>query len=433
MPPLKLTKTYEPYPEYAESGVDWLGKIPSSWTTKKIESLFEFKNEKVSDKEFEPLSVTYGGIKKQIETAAKSDDGDNRKKVLKGDIVINGRSDRKGALGVSEYTGSVSFIYQVLRRRSDSTNLKYFHHLLRSNIFSEEFYKWGRGIVDDLWTTPSNETKRIPVPFPPKEDQEKISNYLGSKTGLIDQIIEKKQKLIDLLQEKRSALITYAVTKGLDPAPELVDSEIDLVGSIPKGWKTEKLKFIAKISLGKMLQSENKGSNYLKKYLKAQNIQWENVDVTNVDEMWFSKNELRLHKAQEGDLLVSEGGEVGRTALWRKELEDCYVQNSINRVSVNKKIMNPFYLLMVFEYFGKSGLFNKIVNRVSIAHLTREKLKEVFIMFPSKAIQDKIVNETETRLNKIDMFVSIIKSQMEKIQEYRSSLIYHAVTGKIKI
>ena len=208
---LKLTKKYEIHSEYKDSGIEWLGKIPKIWNTSKIVSVFDFPNQKVTEADYEPLSVTYEGIKKQIEHAAKVAEGSLRKLVKVGDIAINGRSDRKGAVGISEYEGGVSLVYNVLRKRNKAFDSKYFHYLFRSRLFSEEFYRWGRGIVDDLWTTRESEMKRIIVTVPTPDDQSKIAKYLDDKTTLIDQIIEKKLRLIELLREKRTAFINHKI------------------------------------------------------------------------------------------------------------------------------------------------------------------------------------------------------------------------------
>ena len=137
------------YDNYSPSGVAWLGDIPSSWECKKIGSLFSQRKTKVSDKDYVPLSVSKGGIVPQLDTAVKTDAGDNRKLVKTGDFVINSRSDRKGSCGISPLDGSVSLINIVLEPRQH-WNSRYIHYLMRSPIFSEEYYRYGRGIVSDL-------------------------------------------------------------------------------------------------------------------------------------------------------------------------------------------------------------------------------------------------------------------------------------------
>ena len=183
---------------------------PRAWKLFRLGQLFREVKEKGSDKEFPPLSVTMRGIVPQLETAAKSDDGDNRKVVRVGNYVINSRSDRKGSGGISEFDGSVSLISIVLEPRN--VHRRYVHHLLRSPAFQEEFYRWGHGIVADLWTTRYSDMKNIRLRIPDLHTQRAIADFLDRETARIDLLIEKKQRLVELLGEKRSAVITSAVT-----------------------------------------------------------------------------------------------------------------------------------------------------------------------------------------------------------------------------
>ena len=205
---------YKAYPEYKDSGVEWLGDIPAHWNIKRLGQLFEERREKVSDKEYPALSVTMQGIVPQLGTAAKTEAGDNRKLVLKDDFVINSRSDRKGSAGVSLLNGSVSLISIVMRPKN--INPKFAHHLLRSYPFQEEFYRYGKGIVADLWSTNSSEMKNILLPAIQFSESEKIATFLDHETTKIDNLIEKQQQLIELLKERRTALISAAVTGKID-------------------------------------------------------------------------------------------------------------------------------------------------------------------------------------------------------------------------
>ena len=141
-----------------ESGIDWIGTIPEVWDILPISMCFKERNEKVSDTEWEPLSVTKQGIVKQLENAAKSDAHDARKKVCKNDFVINSRSDRKQSCGVSQYDGSVSLINIVLENKK--INPKFVNYLLKNYGFAEEFYRYGSGIVADLWSTNYQKMKK---------------------------------------------------------------------------------------------------------------------------------------------------------------------------------------------------------------------------------------------------------------------------------
>ena len=188
----------------------WYGELPERWETHKVSELFAERREKVSDTEFAPLSVSKGGVVPQIATVAKSNAGDNRKLVRKGDFAINSRSDRRGSSGVSEYDGSVSLINIVLTPRSE-TNGKYWHYLLKSHNFIEEYYRNGRGIVADLWTTRLSEMKTIYLPLPPREEQDQIVRYLDWKVSLINKLINAKRRQIALLGEQKHITIKNTV------------------------------------------------------------------------------------------------------------------------------------------------------------------------------------------------------------------------------
>ena len=193
------------------SGIEWVGDIPGHWNIKRIAAFYCLRNEKVSDRDYPPLSVTKKGILPQLDTAAKSDDGDNRKLVRKGDFAINSRSDRRGSCGISNYDGSVSLINIVLKPRGEASN-KYYNWLFHTEQFADEFYKWGNGIVDDLWTTRWQNMKKIIIPVPPIENQQKIADYLDKKCKEIEEIIADKQSQIETLESYKKSLIYEYVT-----------------------------------------------------------------------------------------------------------------------------------------------------------------------------------------------------------------------------
>ena len=175
------------YAEYKDSGVDWLGEIPAGWELVSIGSSFNERREKVSDKDFEPLSVTKNGILPQLANAAKTNDGDNRKLVKGGDFVINSRSDRKGSSGVAKQDGSVSLINIVMEPKG--IDPVFCNRLLKSNAFVEEFYRMGHGIVADLWTTRYSEMKTVQLALPPLHEQTAIADFLDDKTAKIEALV----------------------------------------------------------------------------------------------------------------------------------------------------------------------------------------------------------------------------------------------------
>ncbi len=197
-----------------DSGIQWIGKIPEHWEIKRVQELFQERSEKVSDTIFPPLSVSMNGIVPQMEGTAKTKNNDDRKKVLKGDFLINSRSDRRGASGLSEYRGSVSVISIVLKVNKNVSG-KYYHHFFRSYSFTEEFYKSGKGIVDDLWATKYSVMKAMQICVPPLKEQTEIAEYLDRKTKTIEATVKNITAQIEVLKELRKTLINDVVTGKL--------------------------------------------------------------------------------------------------------------------------------------------------------------------------------------------------------------------------
>ena len=206
-----VTKGLDPNVPMKDSGVEWIGQIPEKWELTRIAGLYNLRNTKVSDKDFPALSVTNKGILPQLETAAKTNAGDNRKLVCIGDFAINSRSDRRGSCGISPYNGSVSLINLVLTPRN-KTIPKYFDWLFHTVQFGDEFYRWGHGIVDDLWSTGWDEMKKILVPIPPLPEQQAIADYLDDKCTKIDAVIADKQAQLETLAAYKKSLIYEYVT-----------------------------------------------------------------------------------------------------------------------------------------------------------------------------------------------------------------------------
>lgn len=210
-----VTKGLDPDTETKDSGVEWLGAVPAEWRLTKIGQVYDPRNKKVSDVDFEPLSVTMRGIVPQLRNAAKTDAHDDRKLVMKGDFVINSRSDRRGSCGIAKQNGSVSLINTVLIPR-DSMEPRFYDWLFHTSLFADEFYKNGHGIVDDLWTTKWAEMKGITIVEPPIEEQIRIADYLDERCAAIDEAIARQEQLIERLGEYRKSIIHHAVTGKID-------------------------------------------------------------------------------------------------------------------------------------------------------------------------------------------------------------------------
>lgn len=214
---------------------------------------------------------------------------------------------------------------------------------------------------------------------------------------------------------------------GYKRYPAYKESGVEWIGEIPAGWSHKMLKFVGNAVLGKMLTNDDKGAYSLKPYLRAKNILWERVDADDINEMWFSAREMEQFRVRTNDLLISEGGEVGRTAIWNDELEECYLQNSVHKFTVGKGEEPRFHLYQLVT-LGKLGYFDSVVNKVSIGHLTGEKLGPIPLVTPPPSEQTKIAAFLDRKTAQIDRLIEIKCRQIKMLKEERTAVINHAVT-----
>nr|WP_281068030.1 restriction endonuclease subunit S [Arthrobacter stackebrandtii] len=274
------------------------------------------------------------------------------------------------------------------------------------------------------------------APFPPPKTQAQIADFLDRETAQIDDLIGKQERLIELLAEKRQAVITQAVTKGLDPESPTKPSRIPWLGDVNAEWPIRPLKAVGEINLGKMIQPMPKATGDVQApYLRAANVQPGGVlTIDDVKEMWFTKRELSSLDVLAGDVVVVEGGigGFGRAAFVDNDLAGFGYQNSINRIRPNQDVDGRFltYLLLTAR---QSGFIHAYCTGVSMPHLTAEKLAVIQVPFPDYATQTAIGDFLDQRLKSFAQLSSKASNVISILQERRSALISAAVTGKINV
>lgn len=414
-----------------DSGIEWIGEIPEDWKLINIGSLFQCRNEKVNDTDYPPLSVSKAGIVPQIETVAKSDANDNRKKVLKNDFVINSRSDRKQSCGLSDFDGSVSLINTVLYVIDDKTIFpQYTNYILKNYGFSEEFYRWGHGIVADLWTTRWQEMKSIVLPLPTIAKQKHIISTLKEKLTAIDKLIANQQGQIEKLKEYKQAIITQAVTKGLNPSAPMKDSGVEWIGEIPEGWKVSVLKRICIIRTGGTL-SKNGNVNYYSEY----GLPWIKPDNLNGFKP-IEKTEEYLNEIGEKlivafpplTLFVCCIGTIGKIGYSTKM---AYCNQQINGLIFNEEIVLTKFGMYAVCAQEKQHWFYANGNVVKILNSSNQG--KINIVVPPIEEQQQIADYLDNKCEQIDKLISIKQAKIEKLNEYKKSLIYEYVTGKKEV
>ena len=418
----------ERYSEYKDSGVKWLGEIPSHWEVKRLGSFFYERKEKVSDQVFAPLSVTKQGIFPQLDNVAKTNDGDNRKLVKEGDFVINSRSDRKGSSGVSELDGSVSLINIVLQPRKTIFG-PFCNYLLKSYGFIEENYRNGRGIVADLWTTRYDEMKMIKVALPSLEEQKTISSYLDTATSEIDKAIAMQQKMIDLLNERKQIIIQNAVTKGLDENVEMKESGVEWIGRIPKHWSKDKTMRMFGLYGSGTTPREN---------IEGGNIPWINSgDLNNsslkVAAKYVSEKTVKeisaLKVYPENSIIIAMyGASIGKISISKIECctnQACFV---LSYPYEKIRLEYAFYSLMTCK--------KKWIEQSqggTQPNINADIIKQTWLALPPLKEQEEIVDFIEEKCNAIEKTIETISRQITLLQERKQIIINEVVTGKVRV
>lgn len=421
---------------YKPSGIEWLGEIPQSWENVSIRSCFTESNQRCNTDSYPLLSVTIAnGIIYQDDIENKkdisNDDKSNYKIVPLNAVAYNKMRMWQGAVGINTLTTGIVSPAYIVAIPNEKILPNFVSYLFKSKIMIGEFDKNSYGLCLDMNNLRYDDFRNIKIPLPPLQEQKEIAEFLDKKCEKIQNYIDKKQKLITLLQEKKQALINEAVTKGLNPNIESKNSGIEYLGLIPHHWEVKKLKYVGKVVLGKMLCNEHQKGYSHCYYLKSKNLQWLNVEVSQIEKMWFSEYEKSLYRIKKDDLLVSEGGEVGKTCIWNNELAECYIQNSVHKITLNKFNNAKFFLYLFFTY-GKLGVFDSVVSRVSIAHLVLEKLVNVDMVVPPLQEQKQIANFLDEKCEKINSAIEKTKRQITLIKEYKNTLINEAVCGRIR-
>ena len=408
--------------EMKDSGIEWIGEIPADWELSKIGAVYEERNEKVSDVDFQPLSVTKQGVVPQLEIAAKTNDGENRKLIRKNDFVINSRSDRRGSCGISEYDGSCSLINTVLKPRRNMCNA-YYSFVFRSERFADEFYRWGNGIVDDLWSTKWSNMKRIYIPAPSLQEQHRISDYLDRKCSQIDAIIARQQEVIERLKAYKLSVITEVVTKGLSPNVPMKDSGVEWIGEIPEHWRVPKIKYLATISSGGTPDRShpeywNGSINWAKTGELQNNELYETEEK--ITELALENSSAKVFSVD--TILVAmygQGKTRGMTALLK-------VPSATNQacagITVYSKDITVNYLWIFL--MGAYDAIREKANGSGQPNLSGALIADFNVTLPPIEEQMNICKTVAMRLPHIDSVVKQKETIVDKLIAYKKSLIY---------
>lgn len=415
--------------EYKSFGVDWLGDVSIEWDTRRMKFLFSLLKRPVRDEDdiitaFRDGTVTLRKNRREEGfTIALQESG--YQGVRRGDLVVHGMDGAAGAIGVSDSEGKATPVYSVCGPRNEKVVPRYYAYLLRTLALTGYIASLARGIRERSTEFKWNIIGNLNLLFPPLEIQKRIAEFLDEKTKVIDELMTKKEKLIELLREKRSTLIIRAVTKGIDPNAKLKSSGIDWLGDISDGWEIRRGKFIFRYK--KEPNSRYQCDHILALTLRGV-INKEDYEARSLTPTDYASYQIFYQDDLVFKLIDLENFQTSRVGIVSEKgiMSPAYL-----RIVPVAKIKPRFFYWFYYSLYLQ-GIFNFLGMGVR-STLNQYDLLAQSVTLPPTQEQKQIADFLDAETGRIDKAAMLTESQIEELKEYRSSLIYHAVTGKIKI
>lgn len=421
--------------EMKDSGVEWIGQIPEGWKVSK----FKFHTKAKSEKN--PGNATILSLYREHGIVIKDSRDDNHNRtsldtssyryVEVNDFVVNKMKAWQGSVAVSQYTGVVSPAYYVYKITDAEIYPLYLHYLLRS-CYKDEFRRLSGGIRIGQWDLPSEALENTLILQPSPTEQQQIVHFLDRKCTAIDTAIEKTKKSIEKLEEYKKAVITNAVTKGIDPNAKMKDSGVEWIGEIPEDWEVIKLKYLLKDSM--KYGATETGIEYseeLPRYIRITDITSDNK-LKDSGKLSLTEQQAEKYLLKEDTILFARSGAtVGKTFLYKTEYgRAAFAGYMISAIPNNDKLLATwlYYYTLSFSY---ADWVKRSFLQATIQNIGADKYSNLLISLPCINKQSEIVKYLDDKCSMFDVVIKKKKKAIEKWEEYKKSLIYYAVTGKI--
>lgn len=431
--------SFPKYERYKDSGVEWLGDIPEHWEVEKgLRYLFETEDRSVKGDE-ELLSVSHlTGVTPRSEkniTMFMAESYEGSKLCDVGDIAINTMWAWMSALGVSKYRGLVSPSYGTYRQRKPKRfNPTFLDHLIRTNVYRSHYTVNSTGITTSRLRLYPHSFLRLKFLCPPREEQDRIVAFLDRKTAEIDALIAKKQRQIELLDEQKAILINRAVTRGLNPNAKLKPSGIEWIGEIPEHWEVKS----AKHACERIIDCKNRtpdvipdGGYYVLRTSNVKKGLLVDDEITRTDlkhfEIWTERG-----APQKDDVLFTREAPAGEACIFDGSIPACLGQRMMYFRTDPTQLLPQFLVHTIYQ--GPSATYIVLkTNGSTVGHLRLPQVYALPILLPPVEEQAAILamitatEETERKL------IQTVETQIQSLKTLRSTLIAHAVTGRIKV
>lgn len=430
----KLSK----YPSYKITSETWIQEIPEHWSVFRLKHVFGITKRIVGEIGHDVLSITQKGIKvKDTESGAGqlSMDYSKYQQVDQGDFGMNHMDLLTGFVDISKFDGVISPDYRVFKLSHSESDAQFLLYILQLSYTQRIFFKHGKGVsMLGRWRLPAENFKNFLIPVPPKAEQIKIAAFLDYKLAKIDRFIRKKKQLIKLLNEQKAAIINQAVTKGLDPNANMIPSGIDWLGHIPEHWETTNLRglcgFVRGNSSFKKDELVSEG-----KYVALQYGKTYKVDEVDENYKFFVNDEFYKDSqvVNYDDVIIISTSEtiedLGHSAYYNRY--DVGLLGGEQILLKPKKVVNGKYLFYISKIFTKE--LRKYATGVKVFRFNINDLKTIYSPIPILSEQKQIVSYIEQESKTINTTISKIVKEITLTQEYKTTLIAEAVTGKIDV
>lgn len=425
----ELAGKYRPYPEYKDSGVVWLGEMPSTWVLAKTARYFK-------------IAMGQTILKEQLE-----DDGEwPVYSATEGDHYFGRVNNPQVRLGCGDLVipargNSIGFVKLVKEQVTTTQTTIYCKHLTQK-IYPEYAYYFMVGQKENLfWFTQTaipqitvEEIGSNPILLPSFEEQRTIAAFLDYETARIDRLIAQQQRLIELLKEKRQAVISHAVTKGLNPNAPMKDSGVEWLGQVPEHWDVCLIKFKCDgVTDGAHISPVTEGGQELFvsiKDIEDGKIDFDNALLTSPDSYQYLVKTGCQPFA--GDILFSKDGTIGQTAVTPEGIS-FVVASSLIIIRPNRDVVRPSYLNFLLQSCAVKEQVESFVKGAALRRLSIQNLLKVFGAFPDVYEQDAISRYLGAVLANYSELESKAREAISLMQERRTALISAAVTGKIDL
>jgi type I restriction enzyme S subunit len=431
------------YERYKNIGVEWLGEVPEHWSIRRMKTLFEIKKRIAGDTGYDVLSITQSGIKiKDTESNEGQVAMDYAKYqfVYPGDFAMNHMDLLTGYIDISKVEGVTSPDYRVFSvRDATACHPSYFLRLFQSAYHQKIFYAFGQGASQfGRWRLPTEAFNEFALPYPPLPEQALLSGFLDRETAKIDALIEEQRRLIELLKEKRLAVISHAVTKGLHAIARMKHSDIEWIGDVPEHWRVGRCGFYLSIVSGFAFPSDQFSHDESDTRL----LRGINVGVGRIrwDETVYWRrlphDGLDDYEMHEGDLILGMdrpliGGGVRVAKLGASDTPSLLLQRVIC-LKVGPSL-DSGYLLALLSSEMFIAHFAPETTGVSVPHISPEQVANFMIPLPPLQEQNLIAAHIHAEVKKSEELTSTVDYLIQLLQERRSALISAAVTGKIDV